>query len=74
MNTIFMSSENSKTSDPHRLWLNLTETPEAMKLLGYTTSKTTKNENGENVPLLEITEVVLLVCNVVNNSYQQKKE
>ena len=45
-----------------------------MKLLGYTTSKTTKNENGENVPFLEITEVVLLVCNVVNNSYQQKKE
>ena len=25
MNTIFMSSENSKTSDPHRLLLNLTD-------------------------------------------------
>ena len=25
MNTIFINSENSKTSDPHRLLLNLTE-------------------------------------------------
>ena len=25
MNTIFMNSENSKTSDPHRLFLNLTD-------------------------------------------------
>ena len=31
----------------------------------------TKDENGENVPYLEITEVVLIHCNVVNNSYQQ---
>ena len=25
MNTILMNSENSKTSDPHRLFLNLTD-------------------------------------------------
>ena len=25
MNTIYMNSKNSKTSDPHRLLLNLTE-------------------------------------------------
>ena len=43
-----------------------------MKLLGSTKSKITKNENGENVPHLEITEIVLIHCNVVNNSYQQK--
>ena len=43
-----------------------------MKLLGSTTNKITKNENGENVPYLEITKVVLIHCNVVNNSYQQK--
>ena len=43
-----------------------------MKLLGSTKSKITKNENGENVPYLEVTEVVLIHCNVVNNSYQQK--
>ena len=34
--------------------------------------KVTKNENGENVPYLEITEVVLMHCSVVNNSYQKK--
>ena len=43
-----------------------------MKLLGSTKSKITKNENGENVPHLEITEVVLVHCNIVNNNYQQK--
>ena len=42
-----------------------------MKLLGRTKSKITKNENGKNVPRLEITEVVLIHYNVVNNSYQQ---
>ena len=44
---------------------------ETMKLLGSTKSKTDKNENGENVPNLEITEVVLVHCNIVNNNYQQ---
>ena len=47
-------------------------TPETMKLLGSTKSKTPKNENNENVPYLEITEVVLIYRNVVNNGYQQK--
>ena len=42
-----------------------------MKLLGSTKSKMTENENGENVPHLEITEVLLIHCNVVNNTYQQ---
>ena len=37
-------------------------TPEKMKLLGSTKSKITKNENGENVPNLEITVVVLVHC------------
>ena len=46
-------------------------TPETMKLLGSTKSKITKDKNGENIPYLEITEVVLIHCNVVNNSYQQ---
>ena len=41
-----------------------------MKLLGSTKSKITKNKNGENVPPLEITKVVLIHCNVVNVSYQ----
>ena len=46
-------------------------TPETMKLLGSTKSKINKDKNGENVPHLEITEVVLLHCNIVNSNYQQ---
>ena len=46
-------------------------TPETMKLLGSTESKITKDKNGENVSHLEITEVVLVHCNLVNNDYQQ---
>ena len=46
-------------------------TPEIMKLLGSTKNKIAKEENGENVPHLEITEVVLVHCNIVNNIYQQ---
>ena len=42
-----------------------------MKLLRSTESKITKDKNGENVPHLEITEVVLVHCNMVNNDYQQ---
>ena len=42
-----------------------------MKLLGSTKNKITKDNNGENVPHLEITEVVLVHCNIVNNDYQQ---
>ena len=41
-----------------------------MKLLGSTESKIPKNENGEDVPHLEVTEVVLVHCNFVNNNYQ----
>ena len=42
-----------------------------MKLLGSTKNKVAKDKNGENVPHLEITEVVLVHCNIVNNDYQQ---
>ena len=44
---------------------------ETVKLLGSTENKTTKEKNGENVPHLEITEAVLVHCNIVNNDYQQ---
>ena len=46
-------------------------TEETMKLLGSTENKITTDKNGENVPHLEITEVVLVHCNIVNNDYQQ---
>ena len=42
-----------------------------MKLLGSTENKINKYKNGENEPHLEITEVVLAHCNIVNNDYQQ---
>ena len=42
-----------------------------MELLGSTESKITKNKNGENVPHLEVVELVLVYCNLVNNDYQQ---
>ena len=42
-----------------------------MKLLGSNKSKITKDKNSENMSNLEITEVVLVHCNIVNNNYQQ---
>ena len=42
-----------------------------MKLLGSTKNKTTKHKNGENVPHLEITGVVLVHRDIANNDYQQ---
>ena len=43
-----------------------------MKLLGSTKYKITKNKNGENVLHLEIPEVILVDCNIVNNDYEQE--
>ena len=45
--------------------------PETIKLLGSTKSKITKDKNGENVPHLEMIEKVFILCNTVNNDYQQ---
>ena len=42
-----------------------------MKLLRSTKKKLIKVKNGENVPHLESTEVVLVHCNIVNNDHQQ---
>ena len=42
-----------------------------MKLLGSTEIIITKDKNGENVPHLEIVELVLIHCNIVYNNYQQ---
>ena len=45
-------------------------TSQTMKLLASTKNKITMYENGENVPHLEITNVVIVHCNIVNNDYQ----
>ena len=42
-----------------------------MKLLRSTKKDVDKDKNGEDVPKIESVEVVLVHCNVVNNSYQQ---
>ena len=42
-----------------------------MKLLGNTETMITKEKNGESVPQLEITETVLVHCNIVHDQYQQ---
>ena len=44
---------------------------ETMKLLGSTKYIIDADKNCENVPRLENVEVVLVHCNLVNNSYQQ---
>ena len=42
-----------------------------MKLLGITKNKITKDENGENVAHLEITEVGFFHCDIASNGQQQ---
>ena len=47
-------------------------TSETIKLLGSSTkNKITKDKNSEHLPHLEIAEVVLIYCNIVNNDHQQ---
>ena len=50
------------------------QTPETMKLHGRTKKLIYKTKNGENVPSLEVVEVVLVQYNLVDNQYQQKSE
>ena len=45
-------------------------TPETVTLLGSIGNKINKDKNGENVPHVEIIEVVLVYSNIVNNGYQ----
>ena len=45
-----------------------------MKLFGSTKKLIDKIKNGENVPILEVVEIVLVQYNLVDNQYQQKSE
>ena len=45
--------------------------PETRKLLGSAEKDVNKDKDGKDVPNLETVEVVLIHCNLVNNSYQQ---
>ena len=84
---IFKKHSESFDNPPIRIYVNRIEniitfkiksvyyfellTPETMKFLGSAESKITKDKNGENVPRLEVVELVLVHCNLVNNDYQQ---
>ena len=59
-----------KIKDGYKLEL---KTPETMKLFD-STKKQAKQKNGENVPGLEVVEVVLVQCSLVGNQYQEKSE
>ena len=73
MNTS-LKKHGEKTINPSiRIYVNKIENRITLKLkelLGSNKSKITKNENGDNVRHLEITEVVLVHCNIVDNNYQ----
>ena len=53
--------------------LNL-KTPETMKLLVSTKRLIDKTKNGVNVPSLEVVEVPLVQCGLVDNQYQESSE
>ena len=42
-----------------------------MRLLGSSENRITKDVNVENVVHLEVTEVVLSHCNIIDNDYRQ---
>ena len=50
------------------------ETLQTMKLLGSTKKLIDKTKNGENVPSLEVVEIVLVQYNLVDNQYKQKSK
>ena len=60
-----------KIKDGYNLEL---QTSETMKMFGSTKILIDKTKNGENVQTLEVVEVLLLQCNLVDNQYQQKSE
>ena len=63
---IYVNKIEYRITDKVKTWYYLELlTPETMKLLGNTKSKTTKDKNGENVAHLEMTKVILVHCNIV---------
>ena len=57
-----------KIKDGYKLEL---QTPETMKLFGSAKKLIDKTKNGDNVPSLEVFEVVLVQFNIVDNQYQK---
>ena len=47
--------------------------PKTMRLFGGTKNINKQSKNSENVPSLEVVEVVLVQCNLVDSQYQQSE-
>ena len=60
-----------KIRDGYKLEL---QRPEMMKIFGSTKNLISKTRNDKNMPSLEVVELVLVQCNLVDNQYQQKFE
>ena len=60
-----------KIKDGYKLELQI---PESMKLFASTKKLTGKTKNRENIPSIEVVEIVLVQCTEVDNQYQQKSE
>ena len=60
-----------KIKDGYKLKL---QTPETIKLFGSTKKLIDKTKNGEKVPSLELVELVLVQCTLVDNQHQRKSE
>ena len=60
-----------KIKDGYKLEL---QTRETIKLFGNTKKLINKTKNGENMPSLEVVEIVLVRCNFVDTQYQQNFE
>ena len=57
--------------DGYKLELQM---PEILKLFGSTKKFIDEIKNGQKVPNLEVAEVALVQCNLVDSKYQQKSE
>ena len=60
-----------KIKDGYKIEL---QTPEPIKLFNSTKEIMEKTKKGENLTSLEVVEVVLVQCTLVENKYQQKSE
>ena len=60
-----------KIRDVYKLKL---QTLETMKLFGSTKKLIDKTKNGEDLPSLEVVEVVLVQCNLVDKQFQQNSK
>ena len=54
-------------------WIKYKPT-ETMKLFGSAKKLIDKTKNGENVPILEVVEVVLVQCDLIDNQYKETPE